>query len=131
MDKASHPLYRELTQPHSNFGLRLIPYRCIKNFFRHSFMSTAIHMYTALHHRGCSLSQGASYHLHLYQLESRKDYRSGATFLPLDLHGSFYIPLCTGQHYFTHKQTVVMMFTSSFHFIRSLEKRCCIPAARD
>lgn len=60
LDKASHPLSSELTQPHSNFSLRLIPSRCTKKRFKHLFMSTAIQMYSASCHSGCKLSRPTS-----------------------------------------------------------------------
>lgn len=49
-------LFSELTQPHSNFSLRLIPSRCTEKRFKHLFVSTAIQMYSASCHSGSSLS---------------------------------------------------------------------------
>lgn len=69
LDNASHPLSGELTQPNSNF----IPSRCAMKHYKHLLVSTAIQMYSASCHSGCSLCQlvehfslGASYGL--YQL---------------------------------------------------------------
>lgn len=50
----------ELTQPHSNFSLRLIPSRCTEKRFKLLFVSTAIQMYSASCHSGFSLSQPSS-----------------------------------------------------------------------
>ncbi len=60
LDKASHPLFSELTQPHSNFSPQLIPSKCTKKRFKHLFVLTAIQMYSASCHTGCSLSQSTS-----------------------------------------------------------------------
>lgn len=49
-------LSSELPQPHSNFSLQLIPSRCSKKRFEHLFVSTAIQMYSASCHSGCSVS---------------------------------------------------------------------------
>lgn len=56
LDKAFHPLSKELLQPHGNFSLRLIPSRCSKKCFEHLFASTAIQLYSTSCHSSCSLS---------------------------------------------------------------------------